>query len=100
MGITLREKIAQLPPERQAKIKERSAKLFVEESARQLIYILVEISETTPQYLQLILCWILPHFQTLIELENASNPQNSKAFQAYLESKKEYLEIYRRLAES
>ena len=100
MGITLREKIAQLPPDLQEKIKERATELFVEESARQLIYILVTSAKETPRYFQLILCCILPEVQILLELENQDNPQSSKAFQAFLDSKEKYSEVYRRLAES
>ncbi len=45
MGISLREKIKQLPEEQQQQIKERSAELIAEENKRQQLRQLLKIAQ-------------------------------------------------------
>ena len=94
------DKLAQISPGNREKIKQTTIQFSIDESAKQLIYLLADGGVGSIDSLQTILRCILPQVQILLELENQNNPRNSKAFQAFLDSKEKYSEVYRRLAES
>ena len=69
MRTFLSDKLAQISPEIREKIKQTTIQFSVDESAKQLIYLLADSGIGSIDSLQIILHWILPQIQNLLDLD-------------------------------